>query len=131
MPRIQRFSASLLLAASFAVGGCFFDTSGAPADVDTETETDTGDAGADAGIDGLGEPCTETGGECAGYEADFCLYDPTGASEGGCTVTGCLESGCPSGYTCCDCTDATYFFVDLCAPDEYASMLPMAGCSCE
>ena len=127
MPFIQRISISMLIAMPLLTGGCFFDTSGGPADVDTGTDTDTGDAG----VDGLGDPCTETGGECAGLEADFCLYDPTGASDGGCTVTGCLEGGCPATYTCCDCTGATYYFVDLCAPDEYASMLPMAGCTCE
>ena len=125
---IQRVSISMLLAIPLLVAGCFFDTSGEPADVDTETETDTV---VDAGVEGLGDPCTETGGECAGLEADFCMYDPTGAEDGGCTVSGCLADGCPTGYTCCDCTEASYYFVDLCAPDEYASLLPMAGCTCE
>jgi hypothetical protein len=128
---IHRVSIPAALAAALLVCGCFYDTSGGAADVDaggTDTGTDTG--APDAGIGGLGDPCTETGGECAGLEAGFCLYNPTDAAQGVCTTTGCLASGCPATYSCCDCTAATYFFTDLCAPAEYASMLPMAGCSC-
>ena len=134
MLAIQRVSIPMLLSATLLILGCFYDTSGGPADVDagdTDTDTGAGDAGADAGVEGLGEPCTQTGGECEGLEADFCLYNPTAPDEGSCTTTGCLEDGCPASYTCCDCTDATYFFTDLCAPSEYASMLPLAGCTCE
>ncbi|MCK9461833.1 MAG: hypothetical protein M0R80_19565 [Proteobacteria bacterium] len=132
MPFARRVSKTLLLPLPLLLAGCFYDTSGAPADIDTETDSDTGagDAGADSGVGGLGEPCTETGGECAGLEADFCLYSPIEPTEGACTVSGCLADGCPATYTCCDCTGASYFFTDLCAPSEYAEQLPLAGCTC-
>ena len=122
----RAFAVRAALAAATCLAGCFYDTSGGPAEVDAG---DT-DPAVDSGVGGLGADCTEAGGECAGYEADFCLYDPTGSSTGVCTITGCLEGGCPGGYTCCDCTEGDYFFVDLCAPDDTAAMLPLAGCTC-
>jgi hypothetical protein len=131
MSVIPRFSITMLLAVPLVAGGCFYDTSGGPADVDAgDTDTGAGDAGDDAGIDGLGVACTETGGECAGREAGFCLYNPIDPAEGICTITGCNTGACPATYACCDCTDASYFFTDLCAPSDYAAQLPVAGCTC-
>lgn len=132
MTVLHRIVRSMALAAPLALSGCFYDTGGGPADVeDTDTGTADGDAGADGGdVEGLGEPCTQTGGECGGYEADFCLYNPMDPTQGFCTTTGCNEDGCAPTYTCCDCTGAMYFGVDLCAPADYAEMLPQAGCAC-
>jgi hypothetical protein len=92
------------------------------ADVDTETDTD---------IAGLGEACTNGGGECAELEASFCVYDPLGGGEGVCTITGCSPGACPAAYNCCDCTGASYFFENLCAPDEMVGALSVEGCACE
>jgi hypothetical protein len=96
-------------------------------DVDTETETGTD---TDTDITGLGELCTQYGAECGGFEANVCVYDPMYADYGVCTVTGCLGESCPLGYACCDCSDATYFFEDLCAPDGMVEALSLAGCVC-
>jgi hypothetical protein len=138
MTRSHRLSASVPLLAALLLPGCFYDTSGEAADVDagdTETGADTdtdADTDADAGVEGMGDACTQTGGECDGFpEADFCLYNPIDPTQGVCTTTGCIADGCPATYTCCDCTGASYFFVDLCASADYASQLPMAGCTCE
>lgn len=129
MKVIQRVSNRLLVATALLAVGCFYDTSGGPAEVDAgDTDTETGIP--DAGIDGLGAACTESGGECAALEADFCLYNPMDPTQGECTTAGCLAEGCPATYTCCDCTDATYYFTDLCAPSDYAEQLPLAGCTC-
>ena len=140
MTRLNRALTSLLLAAPLVLAGCFYDTSGdavdagdtdtstgADTDVDADSDADGG-GGTDTGPSGLGDACTQSGGECAGFDADFCLYNPMDPTQGVCTTTGCLADGCPDTY--CDCTSATYFFTDLCASADYASQLPMAGCTC-
>jgi hypothetical protein len=97
-------------------------------DVDTGTDTGT-DTGSDTGVLGMGEPCTQGGGECAAYDASFCLYDPMSPSTGICTVSGCESSGCPSSWDCWNCTTASYFYVHLCATADWSSALSAAGCS--
>jgi len=76
------------------------------------TDSDTGpagDGGADGGGElptGLGETCTDEGGECDAYEADYCAIQP-GGDTGYCTVLGCSASpdNCPGEYLCCDFPD--------------------------
>ncbi len=71
---------------------------------DTSTETGDTDSDTDSGLpSGLGEPCTEDGGECDGFEADYCAINPT-SGDGYCTVLGCATEpdDCPEGYLCCD-----------------------------
>jgi hypothetical protein len=97
------------------------------ADIDTETETDTG---TDTEIQGLGQACSNGGGECSAYEASFCVYDPMYPGDGVCTVTGCNLSTCPTAYTCCDCTSASYFFDYVCTPAGMVGALTSSGCTC-
>lgn len=94
-------------------------------DVDTETET-----GTDTDITGLGEPCTQFGAECGEFEANLCVCDPMYPDYGVCTVAGCLGESCPVGYACCDCSEATYFSTDLCAPSGMVEALSASGCVC-
>lgn len=129
------------LVATFAFTACFYDPdlSRIPddEDVDTGTGTGTGAAPGDAGDSdtggsggepsGLGAACT---GEeaCAGYDADYCLMDPTNtATPGICTVRGCDTKGCPSAYLCCDCSALQMEI--MCVP-EAASGTIAAFCPC-
>ena len=71
-----------------------------------EDDSDTGEAdGGDTGGPpfGLGEPCTDGGDECSGFEADYCALQP-GHDTGYCTVDGCSTDpdDCYGEYTCCD-----------------------------
>ena len=70
--------------------------------VDEDTDTGAPDAGGDAGAEGLGATCTESGGECSGIY-DYCLLQP-GADTGYCTMDDCTVSpdDCPATYHCCD-----------------------------
>jgi hypothetical protein len=70
-------------------------------------DTDSADAGADTETeesslpDGMGDVCTGEG-TCT-KDADYCDLVP-GASEGTCTVQGCVvvPDDCPAGYHCFD-----------------------------
>ncbi len=93
------------------VSGCRLDEEDTGGDTEQETDSNAEiDAGVDSGQDaspgdgptGYGLDCTEGGGECAGFDADYCLADP-GTGEGVCTLTDCEPGECPSGSLCCDC----------------------------
>jgi hypothetical protein len=99
-------------------------------EVDTDTGSDTGtDTGTDTGPIGAGEPCTQYGGECAGFEASFCLYDPYDPYTGYCTVSGCNVTGCPDTWGCWDCTSASYFFDYICVCTDWEAVVSAAGCT--
>lgn len=73
-------------------------------DTDTDSDTDSDTDEPDGGLpDGMGEPCTDGGGECDGLEADYCIINPM-SGDGYCTIQGCATDpdDCPDGYTCCD-----------------------------
>lgn len=112
-------------------------------DIDAGVDTETGsiaDAGPDAGDqagtdtegpelpEGLGEPCTAGGNECAAYaEANFCALDPRKPDEPGvCTIENCKPGGCPPTYVCCDCFGV---FI-TCAPEDRIGEASAMGCIC-
>lgn len=101
---------------------CVLDLdAGLDADLDAEV---TSDASADGGgASGIGDLC-DVSDECTG-DADYCAYS-SHAGEGFCTVTGCTEGSCPSGWMCCDCTDVDWPVI--CA-DETSTMIPLF-CTC-
>jgi hypothetical protein len=77
------------------------------ADTGTEsgenTDADAGDADGGDGPSGLGVECSEDGGECEGFEADYCALQP-GQETGYCTVANCSTDpdDCYGEYSCCD-----------------------------
>jgi len=101
--------------------GCYEDTNQA---VDTSGDTQgLADAGAgDAGgSDGMSEPSgfkesCFTQEDCASYEANYCLKNPTTTDPGMCTVQDCAVGTCPDNAKCCDCTTIT--LPVLCIPEE-------------
>lgn len=96
-----------------------YDTGPDETDSDTGTtepeDSDTSDAGGDAGqqdsdtsgASGLLEPCSAfgEGGDCAGFEANFCAFDPF-SETGYCTYQNCTPGSCPDEAPyCCDCSN--------------------------
>jgi len=111
-----------------------------------EVETDTGpepdsetadgggdDAGTDtAPITGLGEPCSAfgKGGDCAGFEADFCAFDPF-SETGYCTYENCTADSCPEEVpTCADCSkiDSDLIWGIACLKGAEAMLAQANGC---
>ncbi len=103
-------------------------------DSETETESDTGDddggTDEDASVEvGLGEECMGPG-DCADFQADYCLTSPFAPSDPGyCTIQDCQASDCPSGWQCCDCTGLSW--VQACMDDDNATLAATYGCTCE
>lgn len=86
-----------------------------------------GDAGDDE-YSGLGTPCDADSDDCDGFDADYCLADPTNPDTPGmCTVRDCDEKGCPDAYLCCDCSGVGMEV--MCVPDDFAETVS-AFCSC-
>ena len=131
--------------AVFATSGCFYDPdlskiskgdTEAASDEGSDTgETDTGDAGvaADSGdtdtdaFGGIGTLCAEEG-DCAEFDADYCLLDPTHPTDPGfCTVTECNVRGCPDAYQCCDCSGLGMEI--MCAPEAAVAQIGVY-CQC-
>ncbi len=135
----------LWLVAAFAVTRCFYDpdlskitddgNDGDTATSDTVTsDTATPDAGSsDTGesggsVSGIGTSCNGQGDACAGYDADYCLMDPTNPDAPGmCTVRGCDTKGCPDTYLCCDCSGLGMEI--MCVPEASAGTIS-AFCPC-
>jgi len=104
--------------------------SGSGAGEDSSDDAGAGTGGGDEPADtpqGLGDVCTDGGGQCAGLEADYCAVQP-GQPEGFCTVQGCSTSpdDCPDGYRCCAFSGFASSYPDFCITDEmYGLMGPM------
>ena len=85
------------------------------------------DGGPDAGDDGYLSACNSQE-ECAAYEADYCLYDPTKDDPGICVFQNCEAGTCPGESLCCDCT---LFPVTLCLQEGVLSNPALdAACEC-
>ncbi len=111
---------------------------------ETHTDTDTGpaevvqDAGDDSGAtedstgdlpSGYLEYC-QTQGDCAAYDADYCLVNPLDPAQSACVTQNCTPGSCPAGSICCDCTSVTYPI--MCLPDEATEeQLLTTMCDCE
>ena len=91
------------------------------------------DAGADGGFPDAGAdggflaPC---GGhpDCASYEADYCLYDPTGDDPGICLVQDCTAGSCPQDSLCCDCSALAMPLI--CIPEAIITGSALDTCDC-
>ncbi len=109
-----------------------------------ERDTDTGpaevaqDAGGDSGATGNSDSDLPTGyletcgvqEDCAVYEADYCLINPTEPEQSVCVTQNCTPGNCPEGSMCCDCSALTY--PAMCLPDEALVDSPLATmCDCE
>lgn len=71
------------------------------------TSSDGGDGSTDTdtGLEpGIGLPC-QNHGDCAEYQADFCVLNPV-SKNNYCSMEPCTDTGCPEEYICCDCTDS-------------------------
>ncbi len=105
---------------------------------DVATDSDTTQTAIDASTDsgdpvGLGEPCTEAGGECAELEASYCTAS-SHSPDGYCTIQDCLTKpdDCPPDYLCCDFDDAISDGPNFCAQDEnYATLADLGLCTSE
>ncbi len=107
------------------------DTSTAATDVAQDAGEDSGTTGDSDGNlpSGYLEPC-EKQGDCAAYEADYCLINPLEPEQSACVTQNCTPGSCPAGSICCDCTTVTYPI--MCLPDEAtAESLLTTMCDCE
>ncbi len=102
--------------------GCYEDTNEAPVDTSSDTlglpDSGAGEAGVGDGMNepsGFKESCV-TQEDCASYEANYCLKNPTTPDPGMCTVQNCNVGECPDQAKCCDCTTIT--LPVLCIPEE-------------
>ena len=137
---MRSLNAVWLWGVALAVSACFYDPDLSKISKDDEaedtatTEKETEDAGdGDAGessdeFSGIGTVCEAASDDCAEFDADYCLIDPTNPSEPGlCTVTGCDTRGCPDTYQCCDCSGLGMEIV--CVPDASAAAVSV-HCQC-
>jgi len=111
---------TLLLAATFAFAGCFYDTDGEPKLIDAAVEDN-----------GLGTPCADDT-DCADLEAAACALNPMAPDDPGyCTIEDCVAEDCTGDYQCCDCSASSMVDGVFCASAEDASMVGAYGCTCE
>ena len=126
--------------AAFAVSACFYDPDLSKISKDEDEDTATTETGTeDAGIDdagengdefsGIGTTCEAKSDDCAEFDADYCLVDPTNPEAPGlCTITDCDTRGCPDAYQCCDCSELGMEI--MCVPDASAAAVgPYCQCS--
>lgn len=112
-------------------------------EMDTDSDLDGGADGGgmdtDTGEDkpsGLGEPCTESGGECEQYKENFCAWNFISGT-GYCTSMNCTPLSCEQkpdmAYKCCDCTASELLPKEkACLNSEDASLaVQYAGCTCD
>ena len=81
---------------------------------------------------GTGTPCS-TDAECAGLEANLCI---SAMGTGFCTVEACTAGSCIDSFVCCrDCNPAAAaalpFDDTACLPEQAATQLAAAGCTCD
>jgi hypothetical protein len=123
----------MAMTAALVASSCFYDPdrSRIPDEGDSagnEAATESESAGHDGGTasgwawSGLGMDCEAKSDACAGYEADYCLVNPTNpGGPGKCTITGCDDKGCPDDYLCCDCSAVGMEI--MCVPDFYEALI--------
>ena len=99
---------------------------------DTGTSTDSS-TGSDSEPEiGLGETCVDDN-SCSGYQANYCLLDPSAPSNPGiCTILNCTAGGCGGQFTCCDCAKSPFVTLPgpICAPNSNVADLSQALCEC-
>lgn len=76
---------------------------------------------------GMGAACT-TQADCADYEASYCAVNAL-TGQGKCTVSDCLDVGCPTTFRCCDC--AAIALEDFCVDAPTAEGILATLCACE
>ncbi|MDJ0764104.1 MAG: hypothetical protein QNJ97_14070 [Myxococcota bacterium] len=97
--------------------GLYFANNACWPEIDTSNPIDSDSTDLDGGSDGsvpdtdsntqptgLGETCTgPEHGDCAAYDADFCLSDPFNNYAGICSIKDCTTGpdNCPNGWQCC------------------------------
>lgn len=107
--------------------GCFDNSDTADPPFDPSTGANNPGNGDSSG---LGQPC-ETQDDCDHLQADLCLLNPL-ANKGYCTFDECAMNGCPTDYTCCDCSETSIFpWEHACVDDDFSVIIDSLFCDCK